>query len=171
MFIGFHDDTLSSLVFSHAKSSSDENLFELCKADLMWVASSEGVVRAKKSDLFKKAEKEIQSLTEEFFRKPIHHGLAHFITTIKEGNHSYLAGDEIGSKCFVMTYSGTRINGINCQHEVLSSFNSEKQLTKAVASFWKSETDLLILQCLETDASNLLLARSVIENERKSYAQ
>jgi hypothetical protein len=171
MFIGFHDDTLSSLVFSHGKSSSDEDLFELCKADLMWVASSEGVVRAKKSDLFKKAEKEIQSLTEEFFRKPIHHGLAHFITMIKEGNHSYLAGDEIGSKCFVMTYSGTRINGINCQHEVLSSFNSEKQLRKAVASFWKSETDLLILQCLETDASNLLLARSVIENERKSYAQ
>ncbi len=170
MFIGFHEDTLSSLVFSHAKNSSHEDLFEICKADLMWVASPEGVVRARKSDLFKKAEKEIESVTEDYFKKPIHHGLAHFITVVKQGNHSYLAGDEIGSRCLVMTYSSTRIKDINCQLEVLRLFNSEEQLMKAVASFWNSEADVLILQCLETDASNLLLARSVIENKRKSYA-
>ena len=170
MFIGFHEDTLPSLLFSHAKSSSSEDLLELCKVDLMWIASPEAVVRAKKSDLFKESETEVRRFTEEYFKKPLHHGLAHLITVIKQGNSSYLAGDEIGSRCLVMTYSGTRINDISrCQVEVLSLFNSEKQLTKAIASFWNSEVDVLILQCVETDAPNLLLARTVVENERKAY--
>ena len=174
MFIGFHEDTLSSLVFSHARSSANEDLFEICKADLMWVASPEGVLRAKKSDLFSKAEKEVESLTEEYFAKPIHRGLAHLITAIKKSvnAHPYLTGDNIGSQCVVMTYSATKISDIKCQIEVLNMFSSEKQLAEAVKSFWLSEIhdhDVLILQCSETDAKNLLLARSVIETQRKFY--
>ena len=170
MFIGFHEDTLASLVFSRVRSKTGENLFEVCKADLMWIASPEGVVRAKKSDLFSKAEKEIESLTEEYFSKPIHRGLAHLITAIKDPVHPYLIGDDTGSQCVVMTYSATRIIEIKCQIEVLNLFNSAKQLTKAVESFWLSGThDVLILQCSESDAKNLLLARSIIDTQRNSY--
>ena len=172
MFIGFHEDTLSSLVFSRARNSANENLFQVCKADLMWVASPEGVLRAKKSDLFSKAEKEVESLTEEYFAKPIHRGLAHLITAIKESvnAHPYLTGDNLGSQCVVMTYSATKISDIKCQMEFLNMFSSEKQLAKAVKSFWLSKIhDVLILQCSETDAKNLLLARSVIETQRKFH--
>ena len=52
MFIGFHEDTLPSLVLLHSQdiNGSNEEIIEKCKDDLMWVATPDGVLRAQKCD-------------------------------------------------------------------------------------------------------------------------
>ena len=183
MFIGFHEDTLPSLVLlhSHETEESDEEIMEKCKDDLMWVAAPDGILRAQKCNHVKVESEEVKNLSDRYFKKPIHQGFASFIETMtSDQENSFLTEDEIGSKTIVMTFSNIHTDISKClgdtitnQTERLSAYKSEKQLAERVNNFWSgSDAELLVLQCKpELDGEHLLLARSIIEDKRSSYGQ
>ncbi len=176
MFIGFHEDTLPSLVLSHGH---DTEVLRKCKDDLMWIASPDGVLRTQKCNLLKEDSQEVQELSDEYFKKPLHQGFAAFMEHVT--NHqksSFYASDEIGSKTIVMTFSNIHTdirqclgNGFKCQVERLSAYKSEKQLAERINEFWNTpKKELLVLQCKpDLDGTHLLLARSIIEEKRNRY--
>ena len=185
MFIGFHEDTLPSLVLSHGHDtdSSPEQVLKKCKDDLMWIASPDAVLRTQKCNLLKENSQVMQELSNEYFKKPLHQGFAGFMEHVVTNHQksSFYAGDEIGSKTVVMTFSNIHTDIrqcfgsslIRCQVERLSAYKSEKQLGERINEFWyKPEKDLLVLQCKpDLDGTHLLLARSIIEEKRNSYKQ
>ena len=177
MFVGFHDDTLSSLVLHHSQGTEtdSEHLIERCKEDLMWIASPEGVLRSLKSRQAEMEVDEVTRLYHSYFEKPIHNGIRHFLS---EGDDIGVKDDMIGVKLLIMTHSNIHTNVIDCldrlmecQAKKLSSFKSEKQLTKQLKQFWKDpETELLVLQCKpDLDATHMLLAKSIIEQQRAEF--
>ncbi|XP_028396214.1 uncharacterized protein LOC114520187 [Dendronephthya gigantea] len=183
VFIGFHEDTLPSLVLSHSHDAdSSTDVLKKCKDDLMWVASPDGVLRMQKCNFLKEDSSEVQDLSDEYFRKPLHHGFPAFFEHVV-ANHqesSFFASDEIGSKTIVMTFANIHTdirqclgNGVRCQVERLSAYKSEKQLAERISQFWNaSEKELLVLQCKpDLDGTHLLLARSIIEEKRDAYKQ
>ena len=184
MFIGFHKDTLPSLVLSHGHDTDGfrEEVLRKCKDDLMWIASPDGVLRTQKCNLLKEDSQEVQELREEYFEKPLHQGFASFMKHVVTNHQesSFFASDDIGSKIVVMTFSNIHTDirqclgsGFRCQVERLSAYKSEKQLGERVDEFWNaSEKELLVLQCKpDLDGTHLLLARSIIEEKRNSYNQ
>ncbi|XP_028413787.1 E3 ubiquitin-protein ligase RNF213-like [Dendronephthya gigantea] len=182
LFIGFHEDTLPSLVLSHRNETDMEEVSKKCKDDLMWVASPDGVLRAKKCNVLKENDQDIHELNDEYFKKPLHEGLAAFLDHVVNNfqKSPFFGSDEVGSKTVVMTFSNiyTDIgqclsNNPKCQVERLSAYKSEKQLAERINAFWNSsEKELLVLQCKpDMDAPHLLLARSIIEEKRDSYKQ
>ncbi|XP_028395861.1 uncharacterized protein LOC114519890 [Dendronephthya gigantea] len=178
MFIGFHQDTLSSLVLSHRNKK--DCVLKKCKDDLMWIASPDGVLRARKCSLFREDSEEVRQLTEDYFKKPIHQGFSAFIEYVKN-NHkksSFFASDAIGSKTVVMTFANIHTvirvgEQSKCQVERLSAYKSEKQLAESISKFWNAPNkELLVLQCKsDLDGLHLLLARSIIEEKRNVYKQ
>ena len=183
MFIGFHQDTLPSLVFSHGDDTDGpaEEVLRKCKDDLMWIASPDGVLRTLNCKLLEQNSKEVQELTDEYFKKPLHQGIAAFMEHVVTEQRSFLfASDNIGSKTVVMTFSNIHTDiyrclgdRFNCQVERLSAYKSEKQLADKIGEFWNvPDKELLVLQCKpDLDGSHLLLARSMIEEKRNSYKQ
>ena len=184
MFIGFHEDTLPSLVLSHGRNTdcSPEDVLKNCKDDLMWIASPDGVLRTQKCNLMREDAHEVQELSDEYFKKPLHQGFAEFMEHVLKNHQrtSFFASDEIGSKSIVMTFSNIHTdlrqclgNGFRCQVERLSAYKSEKQLAERIDEFWNTpKRELLVLQCKpELDGTHLLLARSIIEEKRNSYKQ
>ncbi|XP_066278598.1 uncharacterized protein [Branchiostoma lanceolatum] len=88
LFIGFHDDTLPSLVLWHSNHGQNLNQKEVltgCKADLMWIASPDGMLRASKSSLAKTSFPDIVKLQEEYFNQPTHRGLQKFLEHMLRG--------------------------------------------------------------------------------------
>ena len=177
MFIGFHGDTLPSLVLSHG---SDTDVLKKCKDDLMWIASPDGVLRAQKCNLLRYDSHEVKELSDEYFNKPLHQGFAAFMKHVLSNHQrtSFFGSDEIGSKTIVMTFSNIHTDirqclddSFSCQVERLSAYKSEKQLAERIDEFWNApKKKLLILQCKpELDGTHLLLARSIIEEKRNSY--
>ena len=184
MFIGFHKDTLPSLVYSQGndKDCSPKVLLKKCKDDLMWTASPDGVLRTQKCNLSTESFEEVQDFSNEYFKKPLHQGFASFMEHVKINHQktSFFASDEIGSKTVVMTFSNIHTDireclgsSFSCQVERLSAYKSEKQLAERIDEFWNApEKELLVLQCKpELDGTYLLLTRSVIEEKRNSYKQ
>ena len=179
LFIGFHEDTLPSLVLLHCRDTdfTTEEVLKKCKDDLMWIASPDGVLRTQKCKLFQ----QVQELSDEYFRKPLHQGFTAFIQHVLTNHQKpFFAGDEIGSKTVVMTFSSIHTdirqclqsrNGLECQVERLSAYKSEKLLSQKISEFWDTaEKKLLVLQCKpELDAKHLMLARCIIEEKRNSY--
>ncbi|XP_028413793.1 uncharacterized protein LOC114536639 [Dendronephthya gigantea] len=188
-FIGFHEDTLPSLVLSHShdadtSSSHDADtsagVLKKCKDDLMWIASPDGMLRTQKCNLLKEDSHEVHELRDEYFKKPVHQGFASFMDHVvsNDQNLTFFAGDEIGTKTVIMTFSNIHTDigrclgsGFKCQVERLSAYKSEKQLTEKISEFWNSpEKKLLVLQCKpDLDGAHLLLARSIIEEKRDAY--
>jgi hypothetical protein len=184
MFIGFHEDTLPSLVLSHGHDteSPSNEVLKKCKDDLMWIASPGGVLRTQRCNFLKEDSQEVQELSDDYFKKPLHQGFAAFMEYVVTNHQklSFFASDDIGSKTVVMTFSNIHTdirqclgNGFRCQIERLSACKSEKQLAERINEFWSTpEKELLVLQCKpDLDATHLLLARSIIEEKRNSYKQ
>ena len=184
MFVGFHEDTLPSLVLhnSQAADISKEEVLDKCKKDLMWVASPDGALRSLKSRQADNDVREVRRFYRDYFDKPIHKGLAHFLDhSIKScGTGDPKNEDEvIGMKFLVMTHSNIHTNvmdcldgQLKCQVEKLSSFKSEKQLTKQLQQFWDDPAaELLVLQCKpDLDATHMLLAKTIIEQQRREFS-
>ena len=184
MFIGFYQDTLPSLVFlhSHDTNSSAEEVLKKCKDDLMWIASPDGMLRTQSCKLMQQNSQEVHELSDEYFKKPLHQGIAVFMQHVvtDQQNSSLFSSDEIGSKTVIMTFSNIHTdiyqclgNRFRCQVERLSAYKSEKQLSDKIGEFWNlPDKELLILQCKpDLDGIHLLLARSIIEEKRNSYKQ
>ncbi len=183
MFMGFHEDTLPSLVLLHSSDTDEPNevVVKKCKDDLMWIATPDGVLRTEKCERLKENSREVKMLAEEYFEKPIHNGLAPFITyVVNNQEFAYSTGGEVGSKTIVMTYATVHTDMSQClqestttyQVERLGAYKSEKQLEDRIHNFFfSSDKELLIFQCNpEIDAEHILLARSVIEDKSNSYA-
>ena len=183
MFMGFHEDTLPSLVLLHSNDTDETNevIVSKCKDDLMWIASPDGVLRTQKSERLKENSREVEMLVKEYFEKPIHDGLTTYITDVVQ-EFAYSKGDEVGSKIIVMTYATVHTDitqylndttSTTYQLERLGAYKSEKQLEERVHNFFfSSEKEWLFLQCKpELDGEHMLLARSVIEDKWNSYAK
>ncbi|XP_028413388.1 uncharacterized protein LOC114536260 [Dendronephthya gigantea] len=58
------------------------------------------------------------------------------------------------------------------QLERLGAYSAQKQLEDRVENFFSSDKELLVFQCKpELDGEHMLLARSIIEEKRRSYAK
>ena len=183
MFVGFCDDTLPSLVLKNSQEPEHNRheILEQCKQDLMMVASPDGVVRSLQSALAKTDLKEVQTLYDSYFQKPLHNGfkiyLKHLLENLQFDSGSEDATD--GMRLVVMTHSNIHVNVsqcldglVNCQTEKLSAFKSEKQLTRELERFWISSDPVLVLQCKpELDATHMLLAKSIIEQQREKHVK
>ena len=181
MFVGFCDDTLPSLVLKNSQvpNLNSHEVLERCKQDLMMVASPDGVVRSLESALAKTNVEEVQTLYNIYFQKPLHNGLKdylkHSLENLQLDSESEDATD--GLQLVIMTHSNIHVNVtqcldglVQCQTEKLSAFKSEKQLTKELERFWRSSDSLLVLQCKpELDATHMLLAKSIIEQQRERH--
>ncbi|XP_028413383.1 uncharacterized protein LOC114536257 [Dendronephthya gigantea] len=182
MFMGFHEDTLPSLVLLHSKDTDDCGvILKKCKDDLMWIATTDGVLRAQKCEFMQENPQELKMLVEDYFEKPIHHGLSSFIEcVVRDQQLTYTRESEFGSKTVVMTYATVHSDIskyldptiATYQLERLGSYKSEKQLEDRIHNFFSSDKDLLVFQCKpELDDKHMLLARSIIEDKRKSYVE
>ena len=186
MFMGFHEDTLPSLVLLHSNDTDESNevIVKKCKDDLMWIATPDGVLRTQKCERLKEDSQEVNMLANEYFEKPIHNGLASFITSVVNDHElTYSTGGEVGSKTIVMTHATVHTDITRClndgtststtyQLERLGSYKSEKQLEDRIHNFFSSDKELLVFQCRpEFDGEHMLLARSIIEDKRNSYAK
>jgi hypothetical protein len=122
-------------------------------------------------------------LADEYFEKPIHNGLAFFITSVvNDQGFACSTGGDVGFMTIVMTYATVHMDIIQClidgtsttyQLERLVAYKSEKQLEKRIHNFFfSSDNELLVFQCKpELDGEHMLLARSIIEDKRNSYAK
>jgi len=181
MFVGFCDDTLPSLVLknSHDRLVNSDEILEQCKQDLIMVASPDGVVRSLQSALANASLEDVRALYNNYFQKPLHNGLKdylkHSLEKLQLDSDSEDATN--GMRLVIMTHSNIHVNVsqcldglIRCQTEKLSAFKSEKQLAKELKRFWGSCDSLLVLQCKpELDATHMLLAKSIIEQQREKY--
>ena len=182
MFMGFHEDTLPSLVLLHSNGTDEPNevIVTKCKDDLMWIATPDGVLRTQKCERLKQDSREVKMLADEYFEKPIQNGLASFITfVVNDQEFTYSTGGEVGSKTIVMTYATVHTDITQClggttisyQLERLGFFNAGKQLEDRIHNFFfSSDKELLVFQCKpELDGEHMLLARSIIEDKRNFY--
>ena len=185
MFMGFHEDTLPSLVLLHSNDTDEPNeeIVKKCKDDLMWIATPDGVLRTQKCEHFKETSREVKMLADQYFGKPTHNGLAPLITYIVHDQEFAFSstGSDTGCKVIVMTYATVHTDISQClenstityQVERLGAYKSEKQLEDRIHNFFfSSDKELLIVQCKpEFDREHMLLARSIIEDEKKSYKE
>ena len=184
LFVGYHEETLPSLVLWHAKaypSIDEEVLIERCKCNLLQIATTDGIMRLKRSVLGEKSPEEAEQIASAFFSMPIHSGLNYLLhkllkepETINLEPKAYLNGVQL----LVLTHSSfyTGISDLkpefSCQIEKLGTFKSEQQLTSKVKDFFTSSDEVFILQCyLKHDVENFLLAKSIIENQKMKYLQ
>ncbi len=150
MFMGFHEDTLPSLVLLHSNDTDESNevIVKKCKDDLMWIATPDGVLRTQKCERLKEDSQEVNMLANEYFEKPIHNGLASFIKSVVNDHElTYSTGGEVGSKTIVMTHATVHTDITRClndgtststtyQLERLGSYKSEKQLEDRIHNFF-----------------------------------
>ena len=183
MFVGFCDDTLPSLVLKNSQDPkrSHYEIVEQCKQDLMMVASPDGVVRSLRSTLSKTDLGDVQALCDSYFQKPLHNGFKYYLKHLLENSQLDSGNEDAtdGMRLVVMTHSNIHVNVsqcldgfVKCQTEKLSAFKSEKQLTRELERFWRSSDSLLVLQCKpELDATHMLLAKSIIEQQREKHVK
>jgi hypothetical protein len=185
MFIGFNEDTLPSLVLLHSHDTDEPNevIVKKCKDDLMWIAAPDGVLRTQKCQRLKEDSREVNMFADEYFEKPIHNGLASFIKfVVNDQEFAYSTGGEVGSMTIAMTYVTVHTDMTQClidgtsttyKLERLGAYKSEKQLEERIHNFFfSSDKELLVFQCKpELDGEHMLLARSIIEDKRNSYAK
>ena len=182
MFVGFCDDTLPSLVLKNSQDAelTTDDILEKCKYDLMLTASPDGVVRSLESSLAKTNSEEVDTFYNYYFQKPLHNGLKEYLKHSLKNLQFQLEQSEVatnGMQLLIMTHSNIHVNVsqcleglLQCQTEKLSAFKSEKHLTKQLERFWSSSDSLLVLQCKpELDATHMLLAKSIIEQQRQRY--
>ena len=184
MFVGFCDDTLPSLVLKNSQDAdlTGDDVLEKCKHDLMLTASPDGVVRSLESSLAKAHFEEVRTRYYNYFQQPLHKGLKEYLKHSLENLQFQPDQSEDttnGMRLLIMTHSNIHVNVLQClegllqcQTEKLSAFKSEKHLTKQLERFWSSRDSLLVLQCKpELDATHMLLAKSIIEQQRRKYVK
>ncbi|XP_078659777.1 uncharacterized protein LOC144904631 [Branchiostoma floridae x Branchiostoma belcheri] len=183
LFIGFHDDTLPSLVLwhsNHGQDLSQKELLTRCKSDLMWIASPDGMLRASKSRLAKTSLPDIVNLQEEYFSQPTHRGLQKFLehmlhgegpvptagkdTTTESGEHPDMYSMQPPLlKLVVHTFSNVHTDIASCLQDFIKNYTGmavSKGLQVEKLSAFKSEKQLSsTIQhfWLESDATLLIL--------------
>ncbi|PKK80816.1 hypothetical protein RhiirC2_723487 [Rhizophagus irregularis] len=181
LFIGFDEsETLQSLVIDVKKSfpeaEEDEILFK-CKEKLVKIASSDGMIRAERSNLNLEEVKQWKNI---YFNEQHHDNLTDHIQYCLSDNENYNEGFE-GLQIIINTFSNintdikSRLQYItSCQIDKLSTFKTESQFQNRIKYFWNESQDkMLILQCDVTtiNAGCIKLAKFLIEQYRNEYLQ
>ncbi|GBB90017.1 hypothetical protein RclHR1_01690002 [Rhizophagus clarus] len=175
LFIGFDkDETLQSLVIDVTKNNfdaSNEDILNECKECLIATASSDGIVRAERSDLERD---EVERWKHVYFNQQHHDSLYDYFINQKKS-----LTDPNGHLVIVNTFSNINtdvkscLQGfLDCQVDKLSTFKTEAQLSNRVKHFWLESTDnILILQCDVTtvNAGCIKLAKFIIEQFRNEF--
>ena len=177
LFIGYDkDETLQSLVIDECKKSltrDDEEILERCKARLINIASSDGLVRATHSALATESDEVMKWRTSYFNHGGHDHIAAYFEQLFARSLYNE------GYQLMIHTFSNinTDVKGcleriLRCQVDKLSTFKAEAQLQSRVKHFWfESDDELLLLQCdlSTTRAGSIKLAKFIIEQLRTEY--
>ncbi|XP_033637667.1 uncharacterized protein LOC117298493 [Asterias rubens] len=184
-FLGYHNDTLPSLVFSHCRDVKPEEMevdkiVQLCKHDLVKIAPPDAVLRSSKSNL---AVDEVHEFQDQYLKLPLNGGLRHYLKLLLEMKDRAQAASVEYSlhdnplKLIVYTFSSIHTDLRTCladmpsfQVEKLSKFTSERQLTAALQHFTGSNDEFFILQCKTSlDAKHMLLAKCLIDRWMAMY--
>ncbi|CAG8702997.1 17315_t:CDS:2, partial [Racocetra persica] len=175
LFIGFDpDETVQSLVIDTKKNypnSDDQDILMKCKEKLVAIASSDGIIRAEKSEL---DDEEKSYWKKIYFEHQNHDSIVDYIkAALNKSNSSR------GIQIIINTFSNINtdvkacLDGIvNCQVDKLSTFKTESQLQNRIKDFWLESTDeMLILQCDVTvvNAGCIKLAKFLIEQLKNEY--
>ncbi|CAG8518032.1 9622_t:CDS:10, partial [Cetraspora pellucida] len=175
LFIGFDpDETVQSLVIDTKKNhpnSDDRDILMKCKEKLVAIASSDGIIRAEKSEL---DDDEKRYWKKVYFEHQHHDSIVDYIQdALNQSNSS------CGLQIIINTFSNINtdikacLDGIvNCQVDKLSTFKTESQLQNRIKDFWLESTDeMLILQCDITvvNAGCIKLAKFLIEQFKNEY--
>ena len=184
LFVGYSEETLPSLVLWHAKTDptiAGDVLIDKCKHNLLQIATVDGIMRLKRSPLGVKNPKRAKSIASAYFDLPLQRGLKFLLQTLmKETTNTVLMPkvDQKGLLLLVLTHDHfyTSLSDLESefliQAERLGAFKSESQLSKRVENFFASSEELFILLCdLKHDIDNILLAKSILENQRINYLQ
>ncbi|CAG8435114.1 11795_t:CDS:10, partial [Scutellospora calospora] len=182
LFIGFDEnETLQSLVIDiMTKFPEDEEkvILKRCKAALIDIASSDGIIRASKSnvdpreiDLWKNVY--FRNFTDEHIPAQCHDSLSAFLACLLYTSNAVM------SRIIINTFSNinTDVAGclkdlITCQVDKLSTFKTEAQLQNRIKRFWEeSNEQMLILQCDVTtvNAGCIKLAKFIIEQFQNEF--
>ncbi|XP_041364113.1 E3 ubiquitin-protein ligase RNF213-like [Gigantopelta aegis] len=180
----FTSDMLASLVHHILTIENDivltdqgdndlSKMLTKCKDVLLHICTPDGIIRMEKSIFAQKNNWERRELKEKYFNLPLHAGLAFYIQHVLQNQ-----SDEC-LKLMVFTHSNIHTDmeaclksvSPQCQIESLSSFKSEKQLSKRIGHFWKdSDHEWLIIQCsAHKDIKNFLLMKSIVEKHRTEF--
>ncbi|CAG8824246.1 16106_t:CDS:1, partial [Racocetra persica] len=181
LFIGFDEnETLQSLVYDIMAKFPEDNeevIIKRCKAALIDIASSDGIIRATKSNV---DPGEINLWNNVYFRnfKDEH---------IPPQNHDSLStffgqlvyADMEVSRFIINTFSNINTDAaeclndlITCQVDKLSTFKTEAQLQNRIKRFWEeSNEQMLVLQCDVTtvNAGCIKLAKFIIEQFQDEF--
>ncbi|RIB04310.1 hypothetical protein C2G38_2222712 [Gigaspora rosea] len=175
LFIGFDpDETVQSLVIDAKKNypnSDDHDILKKCKEKLVAIASSDGIIRAEKSELDDEEKKYWKKV---YFEQQHHDSIADYIKAALDKSMN-----PRGLQIIINTFSNINtdvkacLDGIvNCQVDKLSTFKTESQLQNRVKEFWlESTNEMLILQCDVTvvNAGCVKLAKFLIEQFKNEY--
>ena len=163
VFLGFHEDTLSSLVYlqsSHGTTETVKDIVKKCKEHLLKVACPDAVLKLANSKLYLSNYPEVKDIQKTYFKYPIHRGFNHFLKAHTK--------DLKRTKAIIYTHSSIHFDFREClrddliQTEKLSNLKSQQDLSSSIQQFWTSGATVMILQCmpaLEADAANMLLAK------------
>ncbi|CAG8460377.1 17990_t:CDS:10, partial [Racocetra fulgida] len=189
MFVGFDkEETLQSLVIYNSGNSESENkesILSKCKELLVGIATSDGIVRSKKSILAHTNSGEVQEWYNFYFHQK-HDDLNTYIQSLLENYDKTESSDNIenvenkkqGFQIIVNTFSNINtditscLGNIDCQIDKISTFKSEAQLQNRIKHFWlESDNEILILQCdLATVNSGCIkLAKFIIEQYKHEF--
>ena len=173
-FLGFHEETIPSLVKSvkyQNPSLSKSSIIEACKAELLLTCTPDAILRLSCSDLIQNKMEDIESIHQLYFDLPLNDGFKNALDYIlRENDQSCLK-----FVCFTRSNIHTDVKSLLCssivQLENLGTFKSERQMTTQVDRFFSEETlQLLIMQCsLTSDLEHLLLTKLQVENRRNQY--
>ncbi|GBC06772.1 hypothetical protein RclHR1_07030002 [Rhizophagus clarus] len=176
LFIGFDkDETLQSLVFDITMNNpevDDDEILERCKECLIAITTSDGIIRAERSNLERD---EINRWKYVYFHQQHHDSLYDYISALF--NQEKSLKEPNGNLIIVNTFSNININVksclqgfIKCQVYRLSTFRTEAQFSNLMKHFWLESTDhMLILQYDITDTSMIKLTKYIIEQFRNEF--
>ena len=170
----YSDELVPSLVYycSKKKTSTEDEVLEVCKHELIKVCTAEGIIRGGKSVWSKYNETEYTILLSYYFEYPVHSGLKFFLESALEKNKS----GESDNNIIIFTHTNIHENVKNCiesecQIENLSTFKSEKELSSKLKTFWfDKHKKLLIIQSLPSvDEKKILHLKAIIERQRFDF--
>ncbi|XP_038050110.1 uncharacterized protein LOC119723500 [Patiria miniata] len=188
-FLGYHTDTLPSLVAFRCQEMSSQTMdfreiADTCKQDLLKIASTDAVLRATKSHLAIEEQEEVLCIQKKYLDLPLNGGLKHFLqhAIFEQAPSASLVDGEFQirpCKLIVYTYCTIHVDLDQCidglltmQAAKLSQFKSERQLTEALQRFVESDDQLFILQCKTSlNAQHMLLAKCQIDKCLEEYTK
>ncbi|XP_038050831.1 uncharacterized protein LOC119723980 [Patiria miniata] len=188
-FLGYHSDTLPSLVAFRCQEMSSQTMdfreiADTCKQDLLKIASVDAVLRASKSQLVIDEQEEVLCIQKKYLDLPLNGGLKYFLqhAIFEQAPSASLVDGKFQirpCKLIVYTYSTIHVDLTQCvdglfrmQAAKLSQFKSERQLTEALQRFGMSNDQLFILQCKTSlDAQHMLLAKCHIDKYLEEYRE